>query len=434
MNELTTKLARFGQGVVDFVDRPAFIVQAIIIVLLFAASWALARWAEPRLQERTRGIKDYPGLLRLVVILLRRLQWIAFVLFMTAALVLTRSIEGPESGRVLTSVLLLALAWLVISVVSHVLHSRVLGRLFAVVGWVYVAAAILGITDDLALVLDSLAFEFGNNRWSLLWLLKLIAVFGVLLWIAFSSGNFVDQRIQKIDELTPSLRILTGKVIRVTLIVIAALVGISMLGINLTVFAVFAGALGVGIGFGLQKVVSNFISGIVILLDRSIEPGDTISLGDTFGWVKELRARFVSVITRDGREYLIPNEDFITQQVINWSFTDELVRIDVKFGVSYDADPRQVRELAIQAASSVPRVVPGKPPSCWLRGFGESSLDFLLRFWIEDPQHGLAGIQGAVLLAVWDTLKEHGIDIPYPHREIILKTPVEGVTRVPGKA
>jgi small-conductance mechanosensitive channel len=176
----------------------------------------------------------------------------------------------------------------------------------------------------------------------------------------------------------------------------------------------------------LQKVVSNFISGIIILMDQSIKPGDTITLGETFGWIRELRARFVSVVTRDGREFLIPNEDFITTQVINWSFSDRFVRLDVGFGVSYSSDPHEVVRLAIEAAASVPRVsASGKPPVCWLTEFGESSLDFLLRFWIDDPQQGLTNVRGQVLLAVWDSFKQHGIQIPFPHREIIMKTPVD---------
>lgn len=426
MNELNAIITQFGQQMVDFVNRPAFIAQAVIIVLLFATSWALAWWIEPRLQEHTSRIKN-PGLLRFVVIVLRRSRWLLFVAVLTIALVLVRTIDLPESDRLLSTALLLVLAWFVISVVSHVLRSRLLGRLFAIFGWIYVAAVILGITDDLATVLDSLAFEFGPNRRSpsLLELLRVVAVFGALVWLAYALGNFLDDQIKRSDELTPSLRILMGKVLRITLLVIAVLMGLSYLNIDLTVFAVFAGALGVGIGFGLQRVVSNFISGIVILLDRSIEPGDTISLGDTFGWVKELRARFVSVVTRDGREYLIPNEDFITQQVINWSYTDELVRLDVKFGVSYDADPHEVRKLAIEAAKGVPRVVDTKSPACWLTGFGESSLDFLLRFWIRDPQQGLAGIQGTVLLALWDKLRENGVEIPFPQREVRVKAPIE---------
>lgn len=426
MNELLTRLAGFSQSALDYLNQPAFIAQAIVIALLFALSYAISWRVQPRLEETTREIKGYPGLLRLVVVVLRRLLWLCFVAFLTIALVLARSVDWPENDRLLATTLLLALAWLLISVVSHLLRSRATGRIFAVVGWVYVATAILGITDNIAAVLDSLGFQVGDTRLSALTLLKGLVVFGVLMWLAFSVGNYLDHRIRRSSELTPSLRILIGKILRITLIVVAALVAITTgFNIDLTVFAVFAGALGVGIGFGLQQVVSNFVSGIVILLDRSIKPGDTISLGDTFGWVQELRARFVSVITRDGREYLIPNEDFITQQVINWSFTDELVRLDVRFGVSYDADPHVVRALAIEAAAAVPRVVETKTPSCWLTGFGDSSLDFLLRFWIRDPQMGLAGMQGTVLLALWDKFKENGIGIPYPHREVIMKTPVE---------
>jgi small-conductance mechanosensitive channel len=426
MDELLTRFAEFGRFALDYLRQPAFIVQAVVILLLFALSYGLSRWAEPRLEARAREIKGYPGLLRLVVVLLRRLLWICLVVLLTVALVLVRSVDWPDSDRVLSTTLLLALAWLLISIVSQLMRSRALGRVFAVAAWIYVATVILGISDNIAAVLDSLGFQVGETRLSALTLVEGLFLFGVLMWLAFSVGNYLDHRIRRSSELTPSLRILIGKVLRITLIVIAALVAVTTgFNINLTVFAVFAGALGVGIGFGLQQVVSNFVSGIVILLDRSIKPGDTISLGDTFGWVQELRARFVSVVTRDGREYLIPNEDFITHQVINWSFTDELVRLDVRFGVSYDADPHLVRKLAIEATAAVPRVVDSKAVSCWMTGFGDSSLDFLVRFWIRDPQSGLSGIQGTVLLALWDTFKEHGIAIPYPHREVIMKTPVE---------
>ena len=198
-------------------------------------------------------------------------------------------------------------------------------------------------------------------------------------------------------------------------------VALSSIGLDLTALTVFSGAVGVGIGFGLQKVVSNFISGIIILLDKSIKPGDTISLGDTFGWIRELRARFVSVVTRDGKEYLIPNEDLITQQVVNWSFSDDLVRIDVPFGVSYDSDPHEVIRLALEPLEKIERVSKRKKPVCWMTEFGDSSINFVLRFWIRDPQNGLTNIRGTVLMALWDQFKANNINIPFPHREIIFK-------------
>ena len=415
-----------GQLVLAYLTRPAVISQAIIIVALYLLAYGLSWWAEPRLEAKVRQIRGWPAVLRVVAILLRRLVWLMFLAFLTIAYVLMQSIGWPESSQLLSTVLLLALAWLVISVVSQAIRSRALGRVFAIVGWIYVAATIFGITENVASVLDSLGFQITPDfRLSLLLLLKAILLLGVLFWLAFSIGNFLDQRIQRSQELTPSLRVLAGKVLRITLIVIAAIVWLSAMQVNLTVFTVLSGAIGVGVGFGLQKVVSNLFSGVIILLDRSIKPGDTITVGETFGWIRELRARFVSVVTRDGREYLIPNEDFMTHEVINWSFSDDLVRLDVAFGVAYSSDPHQVSALAIEAASGVGRVVESRTPVCWLTEFGDSSLNFLLRFWIRDPQNGLTNVRGTVLLAVWDKFKEHGINIPFPHREIIMRTPVE---------
>ena len=398
---------------------------AIVATLLLIAR--LVDWrVEPKLEARVRAIQS-PNhkLLRIIIVLLRRLDWVVFVILAAIAMLVMRAVGWPGSDYVVFTVLLLALAWLVLGLLSQLIRSKPLGKLLAVGVWTYVALVILGLADDAAMLLDAAAFSIGNFRLSPLLVLKMIVFVGILLWVAIGLGNFVDRQLQNAEDLTPSLRVLLGKVLKIALIVTATLVGLSGLGIDLTVFAVFSGAIGVGLGFGLQKVVSNFISGIIILMDRSIKPGDTISLGETFGWIRELRARFVSVVTRDGREYLIPNEDFITHEVINWSFSDALVRLDVEFGVSYDSDPHQVSALAIEAAAQCKRVYAGKRPVCWLTAFGDSSLDFVLRFWIEDPREGLTNIRGIVLLALWDAFKEHGIRIPYPHREVIMKTPIE---------
>jgi small-conductance mechanosensitive channel len=189
--------------------------------------------------------------------------------------------------------------------------------------------------------------------------------------------------------------------------------------VDLTGLAFLSGAIGVGLGFGLQKVVSNLVSGIIILLDKSIKPGDVISLGETFGWINSLGARYVSITTRDGKEYLIPNEDLITGQVVNWSHSNDFVRLDIHFGTSYADDPHKVRALAIEAAAGVPRVLASyKPPVCHIVGFGDSSVDYILRFWIRDPTAGLTNIRGNVFLALWDAFKENGVSIPFPQREV----------------
>ena len=336
----------------------AILLQLIIVASILLVS-RLAAWKiEPKLEAQIRAIES-PNhkVLRVLVVLLRRLDWAIFVLLSGVALLLMQTYGWLGSDYVVSTAMLLALAWLVIALLSQVIRSRLVGRMVAILVWSYVALLMLGLTGA-ALLLDAVGFSVGTFRISLLLIIKVVVLLGALLWAAVSLGEFFDRQLQQSEDLTPSLRVLIGKVVKITLIVAATLLGLSGLGIDLTVFTVFSGAIGVGLGFGLQKVVSNFISGIIILMDRSIKPGDTISLGDTFGWIRELRARFVSVVTRDGREYLIPNEDFITQQVINWSFSDELVRLDVNFGVAYSSDPHVVSELAIAASQTCSACLP----------------------------------------------------------------------------
>jgi small-conductance mechanosensitive channel len=414
-----------GQRLLELSSETATLLQLAIVATLVLVARLVAWRLEPKLEARLRSIES-PNhkMMRLAVVLLRRLDWAVFIILSGTAVLLMRAFGWPGSAYVVETATLLALAWLVLRLLSQLIKSRPLGKMISVGVWVYVALLVLGLTDDAAILLEAVGFEVGNFRLSLLLIVKMVVFVGVLLWVAIGLGNFIDRRLQGSEELTPSLAVLIGKVAKIVLIVAATLIGLSGLGIDLTVFAVFSGAIGVGLGFGLQKVVSNFISGIIILMDRSIKPGDTITLGETFGWVRELRARFVSVVTRDGKEYLIPNEDFITHEVINWSFTDSLVRLDVDFGVSYDSNPHEVSSLAIAAAAACPRVYGRKTPVCWMTGFGDSSLDFVLRFWIDDPREGLTNIRGVVLVALWDAFREHGIGIPYPHREILMKTPV----------
>jgi small-conductance mechanosensitive channel len=423
--ELKAQALEYWQVAVEFLSHPALLFQLGLVALLFLAAWFLSKRVEPRLETQARRIKGMPGALRIIVAFLRRIEWLFFVIFLGAAYVLTSAAAWPENNHLIYSAMLLAGAWLLISVVSHAIRKRVIGRLFTLIVWVFVASSILGITDDVTSFLDGIGFSIGDIRFSVLSVLKAIFFVSLLMWAALSAGNFLEKRIQKVDELTPSLRVLLGKILRIALIVFAVMLALQILRIDLTALTVLSGAIGVGIGFGLQKVVSNFISGMIILMDESIKPGDTITLGETFGWIRELRARFVSVVTRDGREYLIPNEDFITTQVINWSFSDNFVRLDVPFGVAYDSDPHQVIEVAIDAAAAVDRVeTRHNRPVCWITEFGDSSINFLLRFWIDDPQQGLTNIRGKVMLALWDAFKEHDIRIPFPHREVIMKTPV----------
>jgi small-conductance mechanosensitive channel len=426
LDPLIQSLLNWFAPLVDYLTTQDALIQLAIIATLSVPALLIARYVEPKLEERARQIKGMPGLLRVVSAFLRRIKWLFFALLLAIANIAVEILGIPESTYLLRSAMVLATSWLFINAMSAIIKRRTLRALFTWLAWIYVSAYILGVVGDVVTILDAPGFTLGGTRITPWLVIRLSLVGAVLIWAGVALGNFFDRRIQQIDELTPSLRVLFGKIVRIALIFVAGLLVLQAFNINLTALTVLSGAVGVGLGFGLQKVVSNFISGIIILLDESIKPGDTITLGETFGWIRELRARFVSVITRDGREFLIPNEDFITTQVINWSFSDRYVRLDVNFGVSYDSNPHEVSKLAIDAAASVERVATTyRAPVCWMTEFGESSLNFKLRFWIEDPQKGLTNIRGKVLLALWDTFKENDIRIPFPHREVIFNTPLE---------
>ena len=273
----------------------------------------------------------------------------------------------------------------------------------------------------------------GDLSLSLLTLLKALVLIVVMMAVARLATRSAGSALTRNEDLSPSMRVLAVKSVQVVIYGIVGIVGIRALGFDLTGLALLSGAIGVGIGFGLQKVISNLVSGIIILLDKSIKPGDVISLGDTFGWIDSLGARYVSVVTRDGKEYLIPNEDLITSQVVNWSHTNKFVRLDIFFGTSYGDNPHEVRKIAVAAAESVDRVLthPNRPV-CHMTGFGDSSVDYILRFWISDPTGGLTNIRGQVYLALWDAFAENGVTFPFPQREVRVLEGSVLETRRPG--
>jgi small-conductance mechanosensitive channel len=253
---------------------------------------------------------------------------------------------------------------------------------------------------------------------SVLSVLKAGIVFSLLLLFGNWLANFLDKRLSVIDNLNPSTHVLLSKIIKIAVFFMVIVLALNSAGIDLTVFAVFSGAIGVGIGFGLQKVVGNFVSGIILLLDKSIKPGDVIQVGGVYGLISSLKGRYVSIITRDGKEYLIPNEDLITQQVINLSFSDRFVRFKIPFGVSYKSDPHLVIKLAASVFDDVARVLPEPKAKCLLKEFADSSINFELRFWVQDPENGRSNIKSEIMLKLWDILAANNIEIPFPQRDV----------------
>jgi small-conductance mechanosensitive channel len=317
----------------------------------------------------------------------------------------------------------------VIALVAGLIRNPFVYRLVAVSAWTLAALSILGLLGPAMSALDSIGVVIGGLRVTPLLVIKTSVLLMLTLWAANALSDFLDRRVRNTADLTPSIQVLIGKLIRLLLITFAILIALSTVGIDFSALAFFSGAVGVGLGFGLQKIVSNLVSGIILLADKSIKPGDVISVGDSFGWVTNMGARYTSVVTRDGREFLIPNEDFVTQRVINWSYSNDEVRLDVEFGVSYAADPHKVCELAVAAAASVERVLVQPSPVCHLKAFGDSSLNFILRFWIRDPVDGVTNVRGKVLLALWDNFKRAGIEIPYPVRDVRISQAATGTKK-----
>ncbi len=325
-------------------------------------------------------------------------------------------------NKLISIVVSLVNAWIIIHLVTRFVSQKAWARFVAITIWVIAALNIIELLEPALALLDGIALQIGNVRVTALSVAKGVFYLVVLMWLANLASSVLERRIQQLPSLTPSVQVLFAKLLKIALISIAAIVAINSVGIDLTALAVFGGALGVGIGFGLQKIVANFISGIILLLDKSIKPGDTIGVSGTYGWIQSLGARYVSVITRDGIEHLIPNEELITTRVENWSYSNDLVRQKIPVGISYGSDVRRAIELCIESAKASPRVVGDPNPACLLKGFGDSSVDLEIRYWVIDPQNGLSNLKSEILLSVWDRFHENDIQIPFPQRDLHLKS------------
>jgi small-conductance mechanosensitive channel len=271
--------------------------------------------------------------------------------------------------------------------------------------------------------LDAFGFTVADTRFSLWTVLLMIMVLVGIYVVTRLLTAFAHSVLARMTGLDPSQRLLSQKLLSIVIWTVSILVGIDILGIDLTALAVFSGALGLAIGFGLQKTFGNLISGIILLMDRSIKPGDVIAITDqagssTFGQIRKIGIRAVSVVTRDQREYLIPNEQLMINQVENWSYSTKTVRIQVPVGVSYACDIEHAEQLMLQAAKATPRVLDSPPPTVWLDAYGESSVNFVIQCWIVDPEEGVGNVRSDVLKRLWKLFKEHGIEIPFPQRDL----------------
>ena len=293
----------------------------------------------------------------------------------------------------------------------------------AVMVFVMLLSGSTGGITPLAEMLDSVGLQLGRSRISLLDVISVAAIAVGLFGAARLANRVLSRSVSSARSLDATQKLLAEKLAGVTVIAVAFFFGIDVLGIDLTAFAVFSGALGLAVGFGLQKTVGNLIAGIILLLDRSIKPGDVIVVGESFGWVNKIGVRAVSVITRDGKEHLIPNENLMTQEVENWSYSDRNVRVHIPVGIAYDSDLDLAQKLMLQAASESPRVLKSPKPNVWLKGFGDSSVDHDILVWISDLESGVGNVRSDVLGRLWHLFRDHGVTIPFPQRVVHMVPP-----------
>ena len=436
MHEIVESIQAALRSVGAEVASPWFYLQFGLILAAAGIAWAADAAIRSRVDMSSLAMRWPMPLRHFVRVMVRSASAAIFAILMVASRVAMYHMTWPSRSYLLAVSAKLAVAWLVIRLITSVIRNEFIVRLVSLSAWLVAALSVIGQLEPTLQLLDSdsVSVVLAGLRLTPLLLIKAGALLILALWLTNIASNFAESRINRSTDLTPSIQVLLVKMIRMGLLVVAITIALSAVGINLSALAVFSGAVGVGIGIGLQKIVANFISGIILLADKSVKPGDLVTIGDSQGRISAMKTRYISVAAGDGREFLIPNEDLVTQKVVNWTYTDKNTLVKIPFATNYDADPRLVCKLAMETAVAAPRAIKGKPPNCILTEFAEAGMKFSLTFWIADPD-GMDNVKSEVMLTLWEAFKREGIRVPYPVREIRVRggaLPVETIMEVPG--
>jgi small-conductance mechanosensitive channel len=393
------------------------LIQAVVTTCALAVAYALSRPMSRFLKEHHLVKPQHEQIKESIATLVVAVSWVV-----VQAIVVGLSVKFQWPNQITRIVLSLLLVWVFARFVSSFVKDALLSKLLAITAWSVAALHIVGLLDPTIAVLSQIGLRVGDLYISVLDFAWGAVVLLLLLWAANSTSSHLESRINQRTDLEPAIKVLFGKLLRTFLIGCAFLFGFSALGVDVSFFTVFGGAIGLGLGFGLQKVISNLICGVILLLDRSIKPGDVISLkdGKTYGTVNQLSARFVAIRTPAGEEHLIPNEEIITQGVENWSYSDRNIRLALPVRVELDADVRHALELLVDAAGSVRRVLSFPRPAARVKGFSEWAIELELLVWINDPENGLSGVKSDLYLNIWDAFKREGINFPIPSRRVFV--------------
>ncbi|MFC7291365.1 mechanosensitive ion channel family protein [Hirschia litorea] len=417
----TRGLELLEQGL-DWVNNellhPDTLIQlGVIIGVLFLGALvtpAVTGWLKAGLAKLPENITQKINKPLLAIV--RPLFWL-FGMFI-ALTVLESAGQSTTFVRIASS---LALAWVIIRAATFIVPDEY-RKTIAWIAWLIAGLNVFGLLAPTLHWLDNHGIPFGDAQITLPFVVRAILFSALFLY----GANWISQRLRaRIDTLPrvePSIRVLISNATHVGLFFAAVILALTSLNIPLGGLAVLGGALGVGLGFGMQQIVANFVSGVILLTDRSIKPDDVIEVDETYGVVKSLGLRYASVVTRDGKEHLIPNEALVANKVVNWSYSDNKVRIKRRLRVEYEIDLRLATALVVEGTKKVPRVLAHPAPACLVMEFGDEAVEIECRFWVDDPQNGISNVGSEVMLSVWDLFKENGIDIPLRQEEILIQS------------
>ncbi len=387
----------------DFYIEWLLIGGALALALLFSV---LAR---RRLKQH---LKEHPPKKIDVEFIVKPVQLLSPVLAMIC-LSGVRPFVAEFGGAWIDAVSQLCLAYMFAKGARMIVRSRMIGYFIAIIIMTVAVLDVTGFTPSLTAYLDARAFEVGKFKISALKLIYGVVILVIVFWMAGISSSTLESYLRRSSGMSYSARELTVKFFRIFVYFVALLVTLSAMEVDLTAFAVFGGALGVGIGLGLQRLTANFVSGITILVEKSIKIGDLIEVAGNTGWVRQLYIRYALVETFDGRELLIPNEELVSTRVTNWTYTTDQARIEIIVRVTYESDPAKAKAMMLEAVREYPRSLKYPEASCVLKEFGDVGLVFSLTFWIADVKKGRADPQSDVMFAILDKFGKAGIEIAH---------------------
>jgi small-conductance mechanosensitive channel len=411
--------AYFSQHVLSWSMAAQIVVIGCALLLAHKASGAIRAW----LIRQQAQYATHPEAGAELAVLLDFVKVIdAFIAFILVAIAfrIADHFNFPQNELYAAGIILIALT--LTRLFTDEMKNRFVARILTIALWVLASLYVFHLIDPWLRFLQNIDFQLGQVHVSLLHVQRAFILLLTLYWLSINLRILFHFLLAIKSEWTPAAQILLYRLGSIFLFSACVLIVLHYLGLDLTVFALFGGALGLGLGFGLQKIFANLVSGFILLGDKSIKPGDVIQLKDTYGWINFLGSRYVSVVTRDGIEHLIPNENLITGEVINWSYSQNLVRLRVPVGVAYGSDLEKVRELMLAAAADTLRVLKDPKPACLITGFGDNAVNLEVRVWINDPQNGIASVKSNLFWGIWQQFRDHGIEMPYPQRDVHLKS------------